>query len=215
MTGGNDEFSVSYNNQPNAPEAQSFPYQTTPSVSYPSRHRGERGKMKAPLEMFVELVTRVRRDLYRGKPDKTWYAQQHLVKKALLYPARWLKQREVEIPAERYKAILEGIVATMVANGHLDRVTFMSRYLLTCVQQHMEHHGDEYYQEGVAIRNRVTLVMTAVERAHRVATPGPITVLAKAEELLQVGKRKAKPKPPRPILTCFRANINGTSVKSS
>jgi hypothetical protein len=146
--------------------------------------------MKAPDVLITELMALVRRSLYAGKPDKTWFAQQQLVKKALLYPATWLKRREVEIPAERYKEIVEGIVATMVANGRLDGVSFMSRYLLTCVQRHMEAHGDEYYREGVNIRNRVTLVMDLVEKA-RAGADSTVPILAEADRLLKIGKRKA------------------------
>lgn len=146
--------------------------------------------VQAPEQMVAGLLDLVRRDLYRGKPEKAWFSQQQLVKKALLYPATWLNQREVEIPVARYQAIVEGIVATMVRNGRLEDVSFMSRYLLTCVQRHMEVHGDEYYREGVAIRNRVSLVMDLVEKALR-GEDGSVPVLAQADKLLRIGKRKA------------------------
>jgi hypothetical protein len=68
--------------------------------------------LKAPDELIRDLMARVRRDFYQGKPDKAWFAQQQLVKKALLYPARWLKEKAVEIPAERYEAIVVDILAT-------------------------------------------------------------------------------------------------------
>jgi len=139
-------------------------------------------------------MARVRRDLFIGKPDKTWYSQQQLVKKALLYPAAWLKRREVEIPAERYQAILEGILDTIKAKGNLDQVHYISRYLFHCVQQHIAHHGDTYYEEGKAIRNRVSLVMTSVERAHAGAD-GTVPVLDQAYNVLQLGRRKPKSKP--------------------
>lgn len=158
--------------------------------------------MKAPLAMFSELLERVRRDLYRGKPDKLWYSQQHMVKKALLYPARWLEQRKVEISSERYKAILEGILATVKANGNMAQVTYISRYILHCIQQHMEHHGDEYYREGVAIRNRVSMVMSTIEKAKRGAD-STVPILAQAESVLQIGKRKAKVKPIEPESDLF------------
>ena len=146
--------------------------------------------MKAPDALIQELMQRFRLLLYQGKPNKVWYSQQMMIKKALLYPASWLEKRKVEIPAERYKAIL----ATIAANGNLSQVTWVSRYVLHCVQQHMEHHGDEYYREGVAIRNRVNLAMTAIERTRRGAD-STVPILAQADKLLQMGKRKAKVKP--------------------
>jgi hypothetical protein len=77
--------------------------------------------------------------------------------------------------------------------GNLAQLTWISRYFLTCVQQHMEHHGDEYYREGVDIRNRVGLVMSAVEKARRGAD-STVPILAEADKLLQLGKRKSKMK---------------------
>jgi hypothetical protein len=150
--------------------------------------------MKAPLVMFTDLVQRVRCDFYKGKPPLLWYRQQHMVKKALLYPARWLAKRNVELPAARYEAIVSGMLDTMLKHGNMSNVTWISRYILGCVQKHMEHHGDEYYREGVQIRNRVTLVMTSVDRSRR-GEDSTIKVLAQADAVLKIGARKAKVKP--------------------
>jgi hypothetical protein len=156
--------------------------------------------MKPPADFFQELLAKVRRDLYKGESDKTWFAQQKMIKKALLHPAACLHKHRVELPAARYQAILEDIINTIVRNGHLDRVGYMARYFLHCVQQHMLHHGDRYYAEGKAIRNRVDLVMSSVERAARGAD-STVPILAQADQLLHLGKRKAKLKPIAPELT--------------
>jgi hypothetical protein len=150
--------------------------------------------MKAAADFFQALMAKVRHDLYKGKPDKTWFAQQKMIKKALLHPAVYLHKQRVELPAARYRAILEDIINTIVAKGNLDRVDYMSRYFLFCVQKHMEHHGDQYYAEGKAIRNRVDLVMGSVEKAARGAD-STVPILAEADKLLQMGKRKARVKP--------------------
>jgi hypothetical protein len=146
----------------------------------------------APLEaLLTALLVRVRRDFYSGAQAKYWFAQQQMAKKALLHPATWLHRRGVQIPAARYEAILTNILDTAHRHGDLAKLKYVSRYLLHCVQQHMEHHGDEYYREGVAIRNRVSLAMTALERAHRGAD-STVPILAEADKLLQIGKRKGK-----------------------
>ncbi len=41
--------------------------------------------VKAPLVAFTELLAQVRRDFYKGKPDKVWFSQQWMVKKALFF----------------------------------------------------------------------------------------------------------------------------------
>lgn len=153
--------------------------------------------MKAPASFFLELMAKVRRDLYKGKPDEVWFPQQKMIKKALLHPAVCLNKHNVEIPAALYKAILEEIIDTVARNGDLAKVGYMARYFLHCVQQHMIHHGDRYYTEGKAIRNRVSVVMNRVERAHHGAD-GTVPILAEADKIVQIGKRKAKVKPVEP-----------------
>ena len=149
--------------------------------------------MKPPADFFMALMAKVRRDLYKGKPDKTWFAQQKMIKKALLHPAACLHKQRVELPAARYQAILEDIINTIASHGDLSKVEYVSRYFLHCVQQHMIHHGDNYYREGKAIRNRVDLVMGSVEKAARGAD-STVPILAEADKLLKLGKRKAKVK---------------------
>lgn len=155
--------------------------------------------MKAPDAVIKELLAKVRRDLYQGKSFDTWSAQQKMVKKALLHPATCLHKQQVELSAERYQAILEGIIDTIRAKGNLEKVGYMSRYFYFCVQEHMKHHGDGYYSEGKAIRNRVNLFMTALERA-QIGADGTIPVLDQADKLLQIGKRQPKIKPAAPPL---------------
>jgi len=150
--------------------------------------------MKAPDALIKELLVKVRRDLYAGKDFKTWAAQQKMVQKALQHPAVCLDKYKIELPAERYQAILEGIVDTIRREGDLSKVKYMARYFYFCVQEHMKHHGERYYSEGKAVNNRVNMVMSAVERAHAGAD-GTIPVLAEADNLLQIGKRKSKKQP--------------------
>jgi len=139
--------------------------------------------MTAPARLIAELMLRVRRDLYAHLPDATWHKQKAMVRRALTYPASWISQRAVEVSAARYRAILEGIITGIVTNGQFRDVTFLSRYFYTCVQRHMEHHGDTYYREGVSIRNNLTLAMTQLEKAQRGAD-STIPVLAQVHAIL-------------------------------
>ena len=119
-----------------------------------------------------------------------------MIKKAMTYPAHWLQKRQVPLSEARYRQIMVEIIDTMARMGNLEKVTFISRYVLHCVQEHMKHHGDRYYAEGKAIRNRVNILMTAVEKAHAGAD-STVPVLAdvhekQVEAALSLGKRKPK-----------------------
>jgi hypothetical protein len=83
----------------------------------------------------------------------------------------------------------------------------MSRYIYWCIQSHMDKHGDNYYREGVQIRNRVNIVMSVVERARR-GEDGTVPTFAQADLLIKLDKRKpgAKRAAPTPQVRKVRSD---------
>ncbi len=144
-------------------------------------------------------MKQVRALLYTALPDRAWYTQQERVKATLTLPAKWLDDRKVELPAERYQKLLEGVLATIRSHGRKPAQLgkFPCIYLHSCVESHMRHHGDEYYYEGKGIRNRVKMFMTAVERA-QVGADATVPILAKVHTevaaAVSAGRRKPKSK---------------------
>jgi hypothetical protein len=138
-------------------------------------------------------MARARTLLYKGRPDRAWYLQMKTVKKALTLPAAELKKLGVPLSSVRYEEIMLGILNTISRHGNLSKVEYPSAYLLHTVQEHWKYHGPEYYEEGKAIRNRVSVFMTAVEKA-RPADP-TVDVLAQVNASLKIGTRKSKIKP--------------------
>jgi hypothetical protein len=155
--------------------------------------------MKAPAAVLEDLMKQVRALLYTALPDRAWYTQQERVKATLTLPAKWLDDRKVELPAERYQKLLEGVLATIRSHGRKPAQLgkFPCIYLHSCVESHMRHHGDEYYYEGKGIRNRVKMFMTAVERA-QVGADATVPILAKVHTevaaAVSAGRRKPKSK---------------------
>jgi hypothetical protein len=154
--------------------------------------------LKAPETVIEELLKKARAVLYRGQPDRAWFTQQVRVKAALTLPAAWLQERQVEIPAARYQAILEGILDTIRANGREHLGPYPCAYFHHCVESHLAHHGDKYYAEGKGIRNRVQLFMSSVEKA-RIGADSTVPILAGVHAALDTGKRR-KSKAPAPAL---------------
>ncbi len=159
--------------------------------------------MKTPASIVTVLLQRARRDLYASLPDRAWFTQQARVKAALTLPAKFLEDRKVEIPAERYQAIVESILDRIKGHGRKDLGAYPCAYLHSCVESHLRHHGDEYYEQGKGIRNRVRLFMSAVDKG-RVGADSTIPVLAAVHTAtvaaLQVGRRKAKSTAPAPAM---------------
>ena len=153
--------------------------------------------MKAPEAVIAELLKQARAILYSRLPDHCWFAQQTRVKFALTLPAKRLDEFKVELSAERYQAIVGGILDTIKANGRRDLGSYPCAYLHHCVETHLRHHLDEYYAEGKSVRNAVTAAMSFADRAH-VGADGTIPVLTQVNATLAVGKRKPKAKPIAP-----------------
>lgn len=147
--------------------------------------------MKAPDAVLELLLKKARAILYASLPERSWFTQQGRVQAALTLPAKWLDERKVELSAERYQAIVEGILNTIKTKGRRDFGSFPCAYLYSCVEAHLRHHGDEYYYEGKDIRNRVKMFMTDLEKA-RVGQDRTVPILAEVHAALSVGKRKTK-----------------------
>ena len=169
--------------------------------------------MKAPAAVLEDLMKQVRALLYTALPDHSWFTQQERVKATLTLPAKWLDDRKVELPAERYQKLLEGILATIKTHGRKPAQLgkFPCIYLHSCVESHMRHHGDDYYAEGKGIRNRVKMFMSEVERA-QVGADGTVPVLAKVNTeiaaAVTAGRRKPKSKDVAgPVQPDFLANL--------
>jgi hypothetical protein len=151
-----------------------------------------RDRQPTPGEMVSELMGVVRRQLYADLPERKWFQDQHLVKAwFVLWPARWLDERGVTLPPERYREILLGVLDTIKAHGDTGAVKYWPRYLLTAVQSHFRVNGDRYYEEGKSVRAALERALATAQRT-QAAAPDPIRVLAEAGRALAVGKRRKK-----------------------
>ena len=159
-------------------------------------------------DVIVERFLRsLRNQFYKGV-DKLFFQEKPLLIQAICYPARWLDERAVRLNSKRYTTILTTIIRTINAHGNLGKVRSMGRYLLHCVQLHMQHHGEDYYEQGKAIRNALEDVMLGVQRARSTRGPLPaddttVPDLAKVHRVLSSSKktrRKATETPLQPDL---------------
>lgn len=149
--------------------------------------------MKTPAAVLEDLMKQVRETFYAKLPPRSWFTQQERVKAALTLPAKWLDERKVELPAERYEAILRGILATICAHGRRDVGAYPCAYLWSCVEAHLRHHGDKYYEEGKSVRNAADRALAIVEKTKRGAD-GTVPILAQVHQAVTAGRRKSKSK---------------------
>lgn len=125
----------------------------------------ERPKQEMPADVIGSLMSAVRNSFYGDQPEK-WFADQHFIKRRVVtWPAVWLNKRGVTLSPERYKEIIMGIFMGIKQHGNTASVKHWPAYLTYAVQQHFKIHGEEYYNEGKAIRNTTEAVLLACKLA--------------------------------------------------
>lgn len=153
-----------------------------------------------PQEIVTRFLDSMRKQFFPGN-EKLFYQEKSLLMLAIAYPARWLDDRAVAINAKRYTELLTGIIRTINAHGDLKSVRSPGRYLLHAVQEHMKHHGEDYYEIGKATRNAVedalAGIRTRAKNADR-AVDSTVVTLAETHRVLSAAKagRKKKDKAP-------------------
>jgi hypothetical protein len=100
------------------------------------------------------LQAQLRKIRFQFLPDdpKAFFQQQKMIIKAICYPATYLQKRGVQLPERRLEQILNEVLRGIMHHGQTSKITWFGGYFLKCIQEHMSHHGDEYYDEGKDLR---------------------------------------------------------------
>ena len=106
----------------------------------------------------------------------------------VLWPAAWLKGKEVTIHGEAYRKIFQTVFIDAAAHV-TSKIHYRPAYLRQVIQEYFKCHGDEVYDEAKAVRNLAEHVLLIAGQA-RVAAPDPVAELAAAKRILDVPKRK-------------------------
>jgi hypothetical protein len=140
-------------------------------------------------ELRDELLQFIRQKFYEADYVAFVKDTRLLLKWVVLYPASWLRAKEVTLPADRYKEIIIKILMQAVQLGNTGNIHYRPAWLKTVLQSHFRIHGDEYYEEAKSIR---TLTDHALLFAGKAAlrVPDPVGELAAASRLLTPPKRQ-------------------------
>ncbi len=159
----------------------------------------DRAKQEVPLDLVNDILHVVRSSFYADATDKKWAQDRgFILRRAVSYPAAWLNKRGVTVPPERYREILIGIFLDIKRHGSTGAVKYWPGYLALCVQRHMDHHGEDYYEEGKSLRAALERAQMAFKRAAQAAPAhDPVEGLAQVHRVLaaQHKRKKAAPAP--------------------
>lgn len=175
-------------------------------------HPDDRGAEWAKPDAAVRhLLAEVRRRFYGGPfagDHATGRANFHRDRRMLLYaltwPAVWFERRGLTCSAARYQTLVAGRLVDIALHGDPARYgAYFPAYLLKCLQDWFQHHGDELYDELKHIRNALDQVLASARFAADVQRDAQHTELLAATHRLIHARRPQRDKPDGRQLSLF------------
>lgn len=171
-------------------------------------------------EFLDAMIDDVRDRFYAEAEPRTFYAQRRQLVRALTWPAIWWRRRgfRTEITPENYRRVITSVLdgigkhgdAAKIKSGTMGASGFFPAYLLKCIQDHYQYHGESLYETAKPLRDtvhsgdtlgdcididRLVLDMRSRQKATVPAKPKVVLdleELAKAAQLIGPPKKKKK-----------------------
>ncbi len=144
-----------------------------------------------------DLLHDVRLRFYATQPVAAFRRDRRRLQYALTWPALWLERRGLFCSAQRYRTLVVERLDAIRAHGDCTRYgRYFPSYLLKCLQDFLDRHGDDLYRELKHIRNALDIACGALRFVEKASVQSrQIETLAAAHRLLRV---QAQPAPPDP-----------------
>jgi hypothetical protein len=151
----------------------------------------DRPKQEVPADLVNRLMAIVRGQFCGQMTGKEWGQHSHFVRRnVILWPARFIcNKKGFTLPGPRYEQIMRQIFFEIKANMTGAPIRYWPGYLMKCVQDHWNHHWEEYYNEAKAARNVAETTLIALGRLPTRTDP-TVETLAGVHKVLTA---KAKP----------------------
>ena len=171
-----------------------------PDESRAHRSRTD-GVVRQPLrptpgaESVEGLLEAVRCKFYAGQSARGFHRDRRMLLYALTWPAVWLEHRGLTCPAARYQKLIAARLGDIAVHGDPARYgAYFPAYLLKCLQDWFQHHGDELYDELKHIRNALDQVLASARFAAAVQRDAQHTELLAATHRLIHARRPQREK---------------------
>ena len=155
-----------------------------PSESRPEQQTTE--------ELLSRLEAFVRRQFYPDDFVQFAKDRRHLRRWVLLYPARWLIGRGVTISLDQYHKLVVDVLTEALRHGKTGEIDYRPAWLGKVIQTHINHHGEELYNQAKSARELAANTMAMLGKAPVAGQVDPLRTLAAASRLLEAKKRPQK-----------------------
>jgi len=165
----------------------------------------DRRQQETPKEVIDDLLGAVRSQFYGEISERRWFQDRDLIlRNVVLYFAHWLNERGVTLPTTDYKRIVLDVLQTIKRHGNTSQIKYLPAYLAHCLQTHLRHHGEEYYEAAKRLRHITHHVIDGIAKLAENRGPDPISVMADLRSSIKVkggrkkGTKSAAKKPVQP-----------------
>lgn len=138
-------------------------------------------------DQLVDLLAEVRLRFYATQSASAFHRDRCRLLYALTWPALWLERRALFCSAHRYRQLVVDRLDAIRAHGDPARYgAYFPTYLLKCLQDFLDRHGDELYGELKHIRNALEQVCGSLHFAEKARELScQIETLAAAHRMLR------------------------------
>jgi hypothetical protein len=152
-------------------------------------------------EAIQELLHGVERRFYRTLPARAYHRDQQMIIYALTWPATWLHRRGLTCSPSRYNLLIAARLEAIAAHGDPCRYgAYFPAYLLKCLQDWFQHHGEELYDELKHVRNAIDQVLASVRFAANVQRDARhVDLLASVNRLIAAHRTRHGKSDPRQL----------------
>ncbi|MGA2178823.1 MAG: hypothetical protein ABSH15_04490 [Verrucomicrobiota bacterium] len=149
-------------------------------------------KQQTSQELKDDLMGFLQRKFYEGHAVEFRKDYRRLLEWVVLWPAKWLIEKGVSLPDDRYREIFMTVFMDSLRFGNTDGIKYLPAWLAKVIQSHFAVHGDEIYESAKSIRTLAEHALLSAGKALQ-ARPDPVRELAAAARLVKPAKAAKKP----------------------
>ena len=150
----------------------------------------------AVAEQVIDaLLGQIAREYYNAGKDKRYHVHRRGLIHAICWPATWFQQRAIHLSDARYRAIIQERLAEIRVHGCADKArAYFPKYLLTCLQNHFLHRGEDIYEQYKHVRYTIEILMQQLPQLQQNKTQEEMIDVLSQAHLITKPARRAKSK---------------------
>lgn len=124
--------------------------------------------------------------------EKGYFQQRWMLLRGITEPARYLAKRGVGLTEADHRKVLTEQIRTIQHHGNTRGIRYFGRYWLHVIQEHMKHHGEDYYDSGKQLRTVADAAVDSIKAKAALQALETTDRLAEIHAAIRPPSRKKK-----------------------